>query len=157
VDAETLSRSRCSPCTKLPSSSTCYPESRRRALVSRVVRERLRWSVGSRNSGFRTPSLDPGTSIRFKLPAWIFFPLSAQICPVRIFRQNEFQLFCPTPAFDLDLSHSCADDVCEWLTPDQHVELVSRGEAIRIEFVLMLEYAIRQFAGEANIQPSRLV
>jgi hypothetical protein len=123
----------------------------------RAVRERLRCFPGFRDSGFGSSPLDPGTRFRFKLPAWIFFPLAAQICPVRILGENQFQLLCPTPAFDLDFAHPCVDDVPKRLTPDKHVELVSRGEAIRIEFVLVLEYAIGQLASEPNIQPSRLV
>jgi hypothetical protein len=106
--------------------------------------------------GFRSSPLNSWTSFGFKLPAWIFFPLAAQIGPVRIFRENQFQLLCSTPAFYLDLSHPCADGA-KVFTPDKHVELVSRGEAIRVEFVLVLEYTIGQVAGESHIQPTRLV
>jgi hypothetical protein len=40
--------------------------------------------------GFRSTSFEPETSVGFKLPARIFFPLAAQIDPVRIFSENEF-------------------------------------------------------------------
>jgi hypothetical protein len=40
--------------------------------------------------GFRSTSFEPETSVGFKLPARIFFPLAAQIGPVRIFSEDEF-------------------------------------------------------------------
>jgi len=107
--------------------------------------------------GFRSTPLEPDKSIGFKLPARIFFPLAALIGPVRILRQNQLQLLCSTPAFEFDFPHPCADGAPKRFTPDKHVELVSRGEAIRIEFVFVLIYAIRQRAGEPDIQLSRFV
>src|SRR6478672_1790002 len=121
------------------------------------MRDRLRWSLGLPSLGFRSTPLEPDKSIGFKLPAWIFFPLAAQIGPIRILGENEFQLLFPSPAFYLDFPHPCADGAPKRLTPYKHVELVLGGEAIRIQFVLVLKYAPWKLAGEANIQPSRLV
>jgi hypothetical protein len=72
-------------------------------------------------------------------------------------RENEFQFLFLPPAFNFDLAHPCADGTRKRFTPDQHVELIPRGEAVRIKFVLVLVYAKGQVAGESRIQPARLV
>jgi len=41
--------------------------------------------------------------------------------------------------------------------PDQRVELIPSGEAVRIEFVLVLEHTLDQVAGHPDIQSPRLV
>jgi hypothetical protein len=108
-------------------------------------------------SGFRNSPLDPETGFRFKLPAWVLLPFQTQISPVRVFRKNQFQLLFPPPAFDLDFPHSGADEARMLFIPDQHVELIPRGEAVRVEFVLVLERALGQVAGEPGIKAARLV
>src|SRR3954463_85398 len=53
--------------------------------------------------------------------------------------------------------HPCADDVPKRFTPDKHVEFISCCETVGIEFVLVLEYTVRQRAGGSRIQPARLI
>ena len=80
-------------------------------------------------------------------------PTSAQVIPLRILLDDQSNLFCPAPAFDLLLSSDRVPDVVKYLGMDQSIHPVTTGKTGQ-RLVPMLPNTSEEVVSHADIKDS---
>lgn len=81
-------------------------------------------------------------------------PVLSQVMPMRIHGFDQPNLLAVAPRLDFFFAIDCRVGIDEFLVIDQARQVVSAGEAVD-QFVLVLEYAMWQVAGNARIENVR--
>src|SRR5579864_8697753 len=87
------------------------------------------------------------------MPAWLvqFVPAGGQVVPIGIHALDEFDFPATNPAFKLLLSFDCGIGIEEGFVVDEPSKVVAARKTGN-QFVFVLEDALDQVSGDANIE-----